>query len=179
MKKFNLKDYVFVHPGFGQSTNHPYPTRLWPVERYAEVIDHLINKYGLKVILSGSKEEKSINDSIFSQVSEKNRKKVIQLDGMLEMNSLAYVLSKSKLLIGPSTCVTHIATAYDIPIVEMAGKGYLYEWHPWTSKDRYRIFYHNEVCTACNKMNCRKKTIECMKAITSEEVINAVDSLLK
>lgn len=171
IKKFNLKDYIIVHPGFSFSQNHKYPSRLWSFKKYAEVIDYLTSKYKIKVLLTGNKEERIFSERIFKNV--KNKKDVIITNGILDYRQFAVLVKSASLVIGPGTSIIHLATAFDTPIVELVGKENLYEWHPWTEDKNYRAILHQESCTGCDNNYCSKKTIECMNSISSKEVIDA------
>jgi ADP-heptose:LPS heptosyltransferase len=176
LKRFGAKNYIVVHPGFSFSTNIRYPSRLWPPERYAKVIDSLIEKYKVKVFITGSKIEKPFAEEIKKQTKQK--KGVILLNGLTNINELAMIISRAKLLIAPGTGTIHLACAFDTKIIELMGKESPEEWHPWTNKKNYKIIFHPEVCTECDKNYCVKKTQECMLAITPEEVIGAAKPLL-
>lgn len=176
LKKFKVEDYVIVHPGFGSSTKYKYPSRLWPLERYAKVADYLIEKYNFKILLTGGEDERKFSEEILKNA--KNKNKVFITNGLFNFNELAFTVSKAKLVIAPGTSVIHIATAFNTPTIELIGKEDLSVWHPWMDKKRYITLSHQEVCTGCNLLECKKKTIECMKAISAEEVINASEELL-
>jgi len=175
--KIKSKSYIVIHPGFSFAAKTKYPSRWWPAERYAEVADYLIGKYKVKVLLTGSNEEKVFSEQI--KEKSKNKKDVLITNSIFSIGEFAYVLSKAKLVIAPGTGTIHLTTAFDTPIIELIGKESLEEWHPWTSENNYKIVHHPEVCTECDKNYCRKKTQECILSITPQEVINAAESLLK
>ena len=82
----------------------------------------------------------------------------------------------------------HIAAAFDKPVIALFGAGNPKIWRPLT-ENSIVIFKDKEVCTSCMKYGCRfvknpflknkKKAYECMKAIKVDDVLKAVDSLLK
>jgi len=154
----------------------PFPSRFWSPKKYAKVIEILTKKYKLKAILNGSLDEKKFSEEI--KRLSKNKKDIIIVNGVIGFNELAVLVSKSRLVIAPGTSIIHLASAYETPVVELMGKESPEEWHPWMSKRNYKIIFHPEVCTECDKTYCRKKTTECMKAISPGEVIRAADKLL-
>lgn len=176
LAKFHTTNYVVIHPGFSSIMKHNYPSRLWPLENYSKVIDYLIKKYKVKVFLTGSKDEKIISDKIKQKV--KNKKNVIISNGLFDLRELFALISKSKLLISGGVAV-HISAAFNIPTVALEGKSNVTEWHPWNPKNNYILLNHPEVCTGCEKEDCRRKNQECMKAITVSEVVTAADRLWK
>ena len=176
LKKLKIKDYVIIHPGFSFSTKTKYPSRFWPAERYAEVANYLIDKYKVKVLLDGSKEEKVFSEEIIRK-TPKYKQNIFVING-IGIGELMALIAKAKLIIAPSTGVVHIAAAFSTSIVQLSGQESYYHWHPWTSEKNYKMIQHSEVCTECEKTYCRKKTIECMMAIKPEEVIKAAEHFL-
>lgn len=175
INQHGLSKYIIIHPGFS-SSNIKYPSRWWPAERYAKVADALIRKYKYKIVITGNESERKFAEEIFSL--SKNKKNLLILNNNLSLDEFAFLISKSGLIIAPGTGIIHLASALNTKIIELMGKESPEEWHPWAKKENYRILFHADVCTECDKIYCRKKTQECMRAITAEEVLNAVDSLL-
>ncbi|MFC1682219.1 glycosyltransferase family 9 protein [Nanoarchaeota archaeon] len=175
LKELSIKDYIIVHPTFSFMTEHEFPSRLWPSDRWAAVIDYLIETYKIKVLLTGSQKEKYYSEEIFGKL--KNKEMAIVTSGMFNLGETAYLVSKTKLWIGTSTGITHITASFNTPIIELAGQNDPWQWHPWMSKNRYRIVRHLEKCSGCNLMYCRKKNLECMNAIKVEEIIDAIKEL--
>jgi ADP-heptose:LPS heptosyltransferase len=176
LKKFKVKDYIIVHPGFGFAKENKYAARLWPLERYSKVIEYLVQNYPMTVLLTGLKDEKGLSEKIKAKI--KNKKNVIITNGMFNYNELVALVSETELVFCPDTLLVHIAASFNKKIVELMGNGGPKKWHPWTAKENYRALFHPEVCTECYQLNCREKTTECLKAISVKEVINAIESLL-
>jgi len=177
LTSLKIKDYMIVHPSFSSVTQSNYPSRLWPLDRYAEITDYLIEKYKVKVFLTGMPNEKMISEKI--KELAKNKKEIIVANELFELRELATLISNAKLLVSCGTGIVQIATAFDAPIVLFEGKGDSFETIPQNSKKYYRFLHHPEVCVGCEKESCRKKTIECMKAITVNEVKNAINEIIK
>lgn len=172
-----IKNYVIIHPGFGFFNKNSYPSRLWPVERYAKIIDYIIKKYKIKIILTGygKNEEELINKIINKTKSKEN---IYNASSLFSISEEAVLIKKSRLVISPSTSTEHFASCFNTPCICFMGVHSPDEWKPYMDKEKYKVLYHNEVCTECNQMTCRKKSIECMKAITTNEVKKAIDELL-
>lgn len=179
LKKNKIKKYAVIHPGFSSATKTDYPSRKWPYERYGQVIDYLIEKYKLNIIMTGSKAEEFISQEIKKLVKTKNQKKVLICPDFTIRENFA-VIEKAEILIEASTGMGHCAaTALNTKVISMAGKTDENEWKPWGDENKIRYLYHNEVCTGCNREFCRKKTTECLSAISVDEVKQAIDELLK
>ncbi|MCX7661790.1 MAG: hypothetical protein N2Z79_03800, partial [Candidatus Omnitrophica bacterium] len=69
------------------------PSRRWPVERYAELADKLIEKYGFKVLIISGKDDINIADRLQSLM----RYPVINLAGKTSLSQLTSLLKRCKL----------------------------------------------------------------------------------
>lgn len=174
LKKLRVKNYFIIHPGGSFSTAHKYPSKLWPIERYAKIADYIIDKYNFSLFITGSSDEKIFAEKIYRMM--KNKKKVIVANDLFNMRELSVLSSKAKILISFGTGLVHIASAFNIPMVIFEGKGSPKLWRPWNKN--CKLLFHNEVCTECDLDYCRKKNRECLLSITLDEVIGAVDELL-
>ena len=59
LEKNKIKDYIIIHPGFGFYGEDDYPSRLWPIEKYAKIVDYFVEKKKLDILFTGfGKEEK-------------------------------------------------------------------------------------------------------------------------
>jgi ADP-heptose:LPS heptosyltransferase len=178
-KKNKIKKYAIVHPGFSSATANQFPSRKWPADRYAKIIDHLIEKYNLAIVMDGSKNESKLSEEIKAIVKTKNQKKVFICPDFSIRENFA-IIGGADVVIEASSGMGHcVATAFDVPVVSMVGKTEEYEWKPWGNEKKIRYIYHNEApCTACNKEYCRRKDVICMSIITAEEIKKAIDELL-
>jgi ADP-heptose:LPS heptosyltransferase len=180
--KKGIKEYAIVHPcgafsKFYNSSSAKYrefPSRLWPIERYAKIIDYLIRGYKLKVLITGNKDELIFSQNIRNLV--KNKKDVIIANKLFELRGLAALISKTKLFICAPSGIVHVGAALNAPTIHLFGMANAYEWRPASSN--CKMLFHPEVCNGCHREYCKKKTQECMLAITSEEVMGAIDEFL-
>ncbi len=150
------------------------PTREWPVERWAELADKLVKKYGARVIFTGTKED---NQVIMESVNKiKSKSKMINAAGQLSIEGVVSLLRKGSLLVSVDTSMVHFGAQSGIPIVGLFGQYPLKQSHPWT--DNKIILYHYEVCHACRKTYCPEDDPVCLKSISVEEVMGAASKFL-
>ncbi|MBU1988925.1 MAG: hypothetical protein KKD94_05605, partial [Nanoarchaeota archaeon] len=127
-------------------------------------------------LLTGTLEEKTIIESVYNKL--KNKKKVKITPGMFSLEEIGVVLSKARLLIAPSTSVVHIASSFNVPIVNLIPKKRdLYEWRPWMKKEDYRVLFSSK--TKFNPNVPAEFANEGLLEITPEEVIKTAETLLK
>jgi len=176
IKDMNLNKYAVIHPGFGLIRENIHPSRMWPIERYGEVADYLVTKYGFDVILTCTKEEEYISKAIKNLTKNKEN---VMIFNNLNIRDFMGIIKYSELVIEPSTGAGHIASALGVPVIDLIGRGEPHEWKPWAKSKKYIYLFHNEVCVSCNKNYCRLKDNVCMKSIQSNEVKFAIDKLLE
>jgi len=159
-----------IHPGAS------CPSKIWPNERFAEVSDKLIEKYGFKVlIISGPR------DIILAQnVIKHMRHPAINLAGKTSVSQLASVLRRCRLFISNDSGPVHIAAAVGTPVISIFGRNQKglspTRWGPLGKKDKV---LHKEVgCLECLAHNCTR-SFACLEAISIEDVLCAADSIMR
>lgn len=160
---------IAVHPGAS------CPSKRWPLERFASLIERLIEKYDVRVILVSGPDE-------MTQVAilkQRLKDDIIDLSGKTSVGELAALLKRCKLFVSNDSGPVHIATAVGTPNAVIFGRGQPglspRRWGPTGKKD---IALHKDVgCGVCLAHNC-KKGFKCLSAITVDEVFGAVEKLL-
>ena len=153
-KGINLsKPIIAVHPG---SSN---PVKIWPAERYAELIRKIRAETGCQIAILGTEDERALSESI----AKKADSEIIDLVGVLDLKELAAFLKKTKLFIGNDTGPMHMAAALDVPVIaifrqEAPGAGPK-RWGPWG--ERHTVFHE-----------------KAEKEVTVDEVFKAVKKIL-
>ena len=160
---------IGVHPGAS------CPSKKWPAERFASLIDRLTDNYTVKIVLMSGPEE----TAQIARLKKKIKSKIIDLSGQTSVGELAALLKRCKLFVSNDSGPVHIATAVGTPNVTIFGRKQPglspKRWGP-TGKDD--IVLHKDVgCEICLAHNC-KNGFKCLEAITVEEVFNAVGKFI-
>lgn len=165
-----LKPVVIIVPGgaFG-------PSKIWPEERFAKVIDFLVEKFSANVFVSVSpiKQEKQIAEKIRYLAKHPA---VNLADNPVSLGQLKALFSFADLVISNDTGPRHIAAALGKKIVTLFGPN-----NPrWTQND-----YPDEIkiiadvpCAPCDKPVCKKDEHYCMQSVTVEKVCAAAENFL-
>ena len=119
--------YACVHPG-GRGVN-----RRWAPECFAGVADALAAQ-GLRVVLTGSTEERSIGDA----VERAMHSKPVNLIGRTTLGSLGVLLHRARLLISNDTGVSHLAAALKLPSVIIVVGSDPLRWGP-LDRERHQL----------------------------------------
>jgi ADP-heptose:LPS heptosyltransferase len=119
---FEGRPYVCVHAGARD------PARRWSLESFALVVQGL-KKLGIEVVLTGSKDERGLIDSL-AAISRVSCKWMVGLS----LGELGALLKKASLLISNDTGVSHMAAALGIPSVIIFLSSDPKRWAPLESK---------------------------------------------
>ena len=155
---------IGIHPGGN------YESQRWPVERFAAISDFLIASYGIKVILFGGLDERSL----LSRFKDCAVSKPIILED-LNLREFISVVNYCNLFLCNNSGPLHIATSLNIPTVSTMGPTIPFHW--WPRGDNHIVLRKDLDCSPCKKGIC--ETHECMELITTDEFLAAVTSQLK
>ena len=91
--------------------------RNWDLQRYAQLIDQIYNKYGCHIILTGGADPKE--QAKIQKIIDlcQNREKITNSSGTLSLKQLAALLSNVDCLISPDTAAVHIASAMKTAVI--------------------------------------------------------------
>jgi heptosyltransferase-2 len=171
MNKLSAGDrLVAFHPGAS------CPSKRWPVERFAQVANLLIEKYSIKPIIVSSREEINLANAVAKDI----RSPTVNLAGKTSISQLASLLKRCKLFISNDSGPVHVCSAVGTPVIVIFGRNQAglspIRWGPLGKNDRV---VHKEVgCRECLAHNCKKGFL-CLKAVTPDDVIEEVDELSK
>lgn len=131
-------------------------TRLWPPERWVEVINYLIKKYQAKIGFVGGKEDIIKTKEVINIL----KFPVLNFVGKLSPQETTALISKCKLFISTNSGPMWIAAALHKPQIALCGP----------SKTAWAPYNKNAIVI--------KKFTKCMKDILVEDVISAIEQLL-
>lgn len=162
------RDFVVgIHLGTGRGN------KAWLPERYAKVADHLIEKLGATVVLTGSRSELPAAATVMSLC----RNRPLDLVDKTSLPELIARISSYKLYIGVDTGPLHIAAALGIPTVAIFPAKFVKpsEWGPWQTPQV--IVRKAARCSQkCLPRDCPFD--DCLKEISPEDVVEGIETLL-
>jgi lipopolysaccharide heptosyltransferase II len=167
MRRFSLekKHFIAVSPG----TN--WPSKRWPEEGFVTVINYLQDKRW-HIVLLGSQKDRKVCESIERRV----KAPLLNLAGKIAVMEAAGVVRHARMVLTNDTGMSHIAAAVGTPEVVIFGPGDVARYHPWTAANNVIILHDPPPCAPCFRVSCR--SMECLKRISPDTVIAAIEKLL-
>jgi heptosyltransferase-2 len=160
------KRLIGVHAGASYGE-----TKRWFPERYAAVLERLQDSKRLFVLFGGPAEE---------QVGEVIGRKLpdccINLAGKTTIAEATALISRCDLFLSNDSGLMHVAAALGVSQVAIFGSSDPQKTAPLN--DRAVVLYPTQVeCTPCFRSQC-PRDLECLKAISVEEVYAVAERLL-
>jgi heptosyltransferase II len=148
------------------------PAKMWFPERFAAVVDRLIDDTGAQAILLGSVGDK---ESV-AAVARNARHCLTDIAGKTNLKEAIALISRCALFLSNDSGLMHVAGALGIPTVAIFGSTNPVTTSPVGEKS---IIIHREVaCSPCLKPVC-PTDFRCMDLIGVDEVYCAARILLK
>jgi ADP-heptose:LPS heptosyltransferase len=160
------RPYVALAP-----TNEFY-TKRWAPERYAAIAEALVAR-GFQIVMTGAPTEEQRAQLAEAQAASKRY--LAGLTG-LSIGELVAVIAGAKLFVGNDSGPAHIAAAVKTPLVALFGPASAVRWSPWRAPS---VLVQNYFpCNPCAMYSCEAfDEPECIKSITVDQVMKAIDRL--
>lgn len=145
-------------------------TKTYPPEYYAEIINNFPDENAVFFLTGRGKDSENIQ--LIKSLTK--NKKVYDMCDRLEVEDLISLVKSSSLLISGDTGPMHIAEAFNIPIVMMAGSS-VREFGFFPQNEKAVVLENNSLkCRPCShygRSKCPKGHFKCMKEISPEAVM--------
>jgi heptosyltransferase I len=144
-----------------------WPTKNWPVEHWQALAARLKDRF--QILLIGSAAERSRAGEIVSGVAD-----AVNLAGLTSLPVLAEVFRRCRMVVGADTGPAHLATAVNGPPVLM-----LFGATPWRRTgpfgEKHRTLSLDLPCQPCFERKCPLKHFNCLRQLTPEAVVAALN----
>ncbi|MEW6335107.1 MAG: lipopolysaccharide heptosyltransferase II [Thermodesulfobacteriota bacterium] len=147
------------------------PAKKWFPDRFASVVDRLLDETGGQAILFGSDGDREST----AEVNNHARHRLIDAAGRTNLREAIALISRCDLFISNDTGLMHIAGALGIPMVAIFGST-----NPETTSPAgaMSVVIHRDVdCSPCLKPVC-PTDFRCMERIGADEVYGAARRLM-
>ena len=150
------------------------PSRRWPLLKWSELADRLIEEYNCKIIIAGSKNDSFLIDEIKRKI---RRKRMIVTVTDFTLKQYAALMEKLTLFITNDTGPMHMAAAVGVPIIALFGSGEEEMFYPYPRNSKHIVIRKKVSCAPCYRFKCKNNI--CMQLITVHEVMWQVKKILK
>jgi ADP-heptose:LPS heptosyltransferase len=161
--------FICAHPG-GR-----LPLKRWPTDRCASLYDHIIDKFGLPLVILSAGSETGLADEIVDQM----RNRPVLLAGKTTIRQLSGVIAMARLLVCNDSAPMHIAAASGTQIVVIFGPSKSIETRPY-GKDHIIVEKDFFCRSSCDESRCTNKSYQaCMAAITVDDCLQAIERMFE
>jgi lipopolysaccharide heptosyltransferase II len=143
----------------------------WPLENVARLCE-LLKSRDIRVVVTGTESDLPAANRLMSLVKDS---RPVNACGKTTVNQLACLIRKCSAYVSADSSPLHIASAVDTPIVALFGPTD-YRRHMPASKSCV-VLNKGLACSPCYKPKCKVK--KCLKDIIPEEVVEAIEKLIK
>ncbi len=173
--KLYIQKNSFLKPTLGLNAGATYGSaKRWYPERFAEVASAFKDKYN--ILIFGGPNEVEMAKEIEENLIRLGVKNYTNMAGKTSIQELCANIGACKLFVTNDSGPMHIAAAYQIPTVAIFGPTKYKETSQW--KNEKSVIVRKEMeCSPCMKRECPLGHHDCMKNITSIEIIEALKSL--
>lgn len=149
----------------------------WPLDRFANLADQLVEKMKARIIFIGSADDRAA----VAKVQKMMQSTSINSCGYFKLYELAALLKNLKLFISVDTGPLYIANALGTPVIVVSGPCDAREQSPWGHK--VRIVQKDIPCLPCSFVIsparfCKQGHRRCLEEIRPEQVFTAAQDLI-
>ena len=148
------------------------PAKRWLPERFAEAVEKISAQSSVRWILLGTPRDATVGDQIAAALGDHCVNRV----GQTTLDQLIDELRECRLLLTNDTGTMHLAALLGVPIVAIFGSTEPRLTGPLGNG--HMVLRHHVECSPCFLREC-PIDFRCMKAVSVQEVANAVLSILR
>ncbi|MBI2419425.1 MAG: glycosyltransferase family 9 protein [Ignavibacteriales bacterium] len=164
---------IVIHMKPGGAKPH---LKEWPIESWNAVVAYLLSRE-MDIYFTGSFSDYPAIDKFIATFFAG---KLVNVAGTLSIADTASLLKSASLVISVNTGIMHLASALGCNLVVLHGPTNYKRWGPLNSNAlSLQSPYHQAPCLNLGfEYNCKDRTGECMKAISTASVIKAIEKLI-
>lgn len=157
--------------GINMGASQRWLTKTWPLVNIVKLCEEL-GQRDMRPVITGTEKDLASASELMSRV--KNIKP-INACAKTSVNQLACLIKRCAVFISADSSPLHIAAAVGTPFIALFGPTDPRRHLP--AAKNYAVIKKDLSCSPCYKSKCRTK--ECMELITPQEVLEAIEKLLK
>jgi lipopolysaccharide heptosyltransferase II len=152
-----------------------WPTKRWPVERFAQVAQDLATRHDAGVVILGDAHDELMAAELCRRLSVP----VLNRVGQLSLMQTAALLQHAHLLLSNDSGLMHMATALQVPVVAVFGPT-VPEFGFYPFQAQAQVLSQPMPCRPCSTKGsnrCPRRHHDCMQRVSSAQVFAAADAM--
>ena len=162
---------------FGINAGSVWPTKRWHVQGFAGLMELLERRYSCRFLLFGGPQD----GALVAELDRLSGQRAVNLSGKLNLRELASALDWCDVFISNDSGPMHMAVARGVPVVAIfCATTPSLGFYPYTAK---AVVVEKDLpCRPCGShggKRCPLGTEDCIRRIQPEDVLRAVEELLR
>ena len=148
------------------------PAKRWPLERFRKVVGDLIEEFDIWPVVFGGAEDAVIGSWLLDKW-----RRGYNAAGSLGLRPSLAAIKRCAMFLGNDTGTMHMAAAVGVPCVAIfSSRERPGLWFP--QGEGHRVFRSQIECEGCGLVECIERNNECLKRISTNEVLDACREIL-
>jgi heptosyltransferase-2 len=110
------------------------PDRLWPVNRWAALVEWLVLERGCEVVLCGGIDDLAIHDELRASLDRDVAAHLHDFTRELSLQEASTLVAEMDGCVGVDTGLMHLAASHGVPVTVLFGPTDPHQWSPWTAR---------------------------------------------
>jgi len=165
-KGLKEKKFVVISPGAR------WKYRRWDARNFALLADRIREKFGLEILISGSKDEVDTAENMRVMMKEKS----VSVAGKVDIRQILSLLEKALICVANDSGMVHLTSGLNIPVIALFGAEDPMRFGPWS--DINEVYHKKVECFPCSQKKCKLKDNPCINLIEVDEVFSGVREIL-
>ncbi len=154
--------------------------RTWPLEHFTRLAEYLARQLSARVLLLGTKAERSLGEKLRAALPPTLRERVVNLQGQTGLEELVGQLKQTHLVVSGDTGTLHLAAALGVPTVSLfLGPALCFETGPYGPG--HYVLQAEPPCHPCTEAAspCPQEGPICLEMLPPEPVGRFISGLLE
>jgi len=161
--------YLILNPGGS------WPTKRWPIDKFASLADKLLEETDLDLVLTGGPGDIERNNQILKEISAGQKKRLHNTAGKTSIADLMAIIAGAEFMVSGDTGPVHIAALVRTPALTIFGPSDETLYRPYGAIKDYPIIVNQGLdCRPCGQHECPLDHHKCLKNISSEQVFSKI-----
>ncbi len=167
------RGFSIDRPWIAMNIGARWPTKRWPLESFAAVVDQLHESGREPLVMIGGSDERAFT----KKLKALTKAPFIDLCGEIPLGRLPALLSTATALITNDSGPMHIAAALGVPVIAIFGPTSAARTGPYGTG--HHVLSGRVLCSPCFSRVCRHDPeMECLHLIKPAQVVDVMRSLL-